>query len=83
MLIHFPIHVLFQGGPYSPFSYRQYVLQFLTHHNTNTTCNTNTNNTDTEYWYEHGTKPVETSHKFEVKILWNQQVQTDRTIPNN
>jgi hypothetical protein len=28
-------------------------------------------------------KSVETSHKGKVTILWNQQVQTDRTIPNN
>ena len=83
MLIQFPIHVLFQGGPYAPFSYRQHVLQFLTHHNTNNTRNKNTNNKDNEHLYEHATKPVETNHKFDVKILWNQQVQTDRTIPNN
>ena len=81
MIIQFPIHVLFQGGPYSPFSYRHYVLQFLTHHNNNTKYNTN--NKDNEHWYEHAKKPVETSHKFEVKILWNQQVQTGRIISNN
>ena len=28
-------------------------------------------------------KPVETSQGGKVTILWNQQVQTDRTIPNN
>jgi len=28
-------------------------------------------------------KSVETSQGGEVTILWNQQVQTDRTIPNN
>jgi len=28
-------------------------------------------------------KSVETSHGGKVTILWNQQVQTDRTIPNN
>jgi hypothetical protein len=28
-------------------------------------------------------KPVETSQVGKVTILWNQQVQTDRTIPNN
>ena len=28
-------------------------------------------------------KPVETSKGGKVTILWNQQVQTDRTIPNN
>jgi len=26
---------------------------------------------------------VETSHGGKVTILWNQQIQTDRTIPNN
>jgi hypothetical protein len=28
-------------------------------------------------------KPVETSQGGKVTILWNQQIQTDRTIPNN
>jgi hypothetical protein len=28
-------------------------------------------------------KSVKTSHEGKVTILWNQQVQTDRTIPNN
>jgi len=28
-------------------------------------------------------KPVETSHEGKVTILWNQQVRTDGTIPNN
>jgi hypothetical protein len=34
-------------------------------------------------WYEHVTKSVVTNQGFKVNILWNQQVQTDRTIPNN
>ena len=34
-------------------------------------------------WYEHVPKSVETSQAGKVTILWNQQVQTDRTIPNN
>jgi len=34
-------------------------------------------------WYEHAPKSVETSQGGKVTILWNQQVQTDRTIPNN
>ena len=34
-------------------------------------------------WYEHVPKSVETSQGGKVTILWNQQVQTDRTIPNN
>jgi len=35
------------------------------------------------HWYEHVTKSVETSQVGKVTILRNQQVQTDRTIPNN
>jgi len=34
-------------------------------------------------WYEHTPKSVETSQGGKVNILWNQQVQTDRTIRNN
>jgi len=34
-------------------------------------------------WYELVPKSVETSQGDKVTILWNQQVQTDRTIPNN
>jgi hypothetical protein len=34
-------------------------------------------------WYEHVPKSVETSRGVKVTILWNQQVQTDRTIPSN
>jgi hypothetical protein len=33
--------------------------------------------------YEHVPKSVETSQGGEVTILWNQQIQIDRTIPNN
>jgi hypothetical protein len=36
-----------------------------------------------EHWYEHVPKSVETSQGGKVTILWNKQVQTDRTIPNN
>jgi hypothetical protein len=36
-----------------------------------------------KYWYEHVPKSVETGQGGNVTILWNQQVQTDRTIPNN
>ena len=35
-----------------------------------------------KHWYEHVPKSVETSHAGKVTILWNQQVQTDRTIRN-
>jgi hypothetical protein len=36
-----------------------------------------------ELWYEHEPKSVETSQRGKVTILWNQQVQINRTIPNN
>ena len=38
---------------------------------------------DKERWYEHVPKSVETSQDGKVTTLWNQQVQTDRTILNN
>jgi len=38
---------------------------------------------DKKHWYEHVPKSVETSQGGKVTILWNQQVQTDRTIHNN
>ena len=38
---------------------------------------------DKKHWYEHVPKSVETSQGGKVTILWNQQVQTDRTILNN
>ena len=38
---------------------------------------------DKKHWYEHAPKSVETSKGGKVAILWNQQVQTDRTISNN
>jgi len=33
--------------------------------------------------YERATKSVERSHESMVIVLWNQQVKTDRTIPNS
>ena len=36
-----------------------------------------------KHWYEHVPKSVETSKGGKVTILWNQQVQTERNIPNN
>jgi len=36
-----------------------------------------------KHWYEHVPKSVETSYGGKVTILWNQQVQTDRNLPNN
>jgi hypothetical protein len=38
---------------------------------------------DKNHWYEHVPKSVETSQVGKVTILCNQQVTTDRTIPNN
>jgi hypothetical protein len=38
---------------------------------------------DTQHWYERVPKSVETSQGGKVTILWNKQIQTDRTIPNN
>jgi len=36
-----------------------------------------------EHWCDRVPKSVEKSHKGKVIILWNQQVQTNRTLPNN
>jgi len=36
-----------------------------------------------KHWYDYVPKSVETSQGGKVTILWNQQVQTDKTIPNN
>jgi hypothetical protein len=38
---------------------------------------------DKKHWYEHVPKSVVTNKGGKVTILWNQQMQTDRTIPNN
>ena len=38
---------------------------------------------DKRHWYEHVPKSLETSQGGKVNTLWNQEVQTDRTIPNN
>ena len=38
---------------------------------------------DKKHWCEHVPKSVETSQEGKVTILWNQQIQTDKTIPNN
>jgi len=38
---------------------------------------------DKKHWYEHVPKSVATNQGGKVTILWNQQVQTDRIIPNN
>jgi len=38
---------------------------------------------DKKHWHEHVPELVETSQGHKVAILWNQQVQSDRTIPNN
>jgi len=38
---------------------------------------------DKKHWYEHVPKSVVTNRGSKVTILWNQHVQTDRTIPSN
>ena len=38
---------------------------------------------DNKHGYDHAPKSVEISHAGKVAKLWNQQVRTDRTIPNN
>jgi len=38
---------------------------------------------DSKHLYDHVPKSIETSHEGKVTTLWNQPVQTDRTIPNN
>jgi len=38
---------------------------------------------DKKHWYEHVPKSVATNQGDNVTVLWDQQVQTDRTIPNN
>jgi len=36
-----------------------------------------------KHWYEHVPKSVEKSQGDKVTVLWYEQIQTDRTIPNN
>jgi len=36
-----------------------------------------------KHWHDHVPKSVETGQDGKITILWNQQVRTDRTIPNN
>jgi hypothetical protein len=38
---------------------------------------------DKKNWYEHVPKSIEPIQGGKVTVLWNKQVQTDRTIPNN
>jgi len=38
---------------------------------------------ENEQWHDRVPKSVETCHEGKVTILWNQQVRTGRTIPNN
>ena len=38
---------------------------------------------DKKHWCEHVPNSLATNQGGKVTILWNQQVQTDRTIPNN
>jgi len=39
--------------------------------------------TKKKHWYEHVPESVKTSQGGKVTMLWNQKIQTDRTIPNN
>jgi len=43
----------------------------------------NRGTTGQKQWYEHVPRSLETSQGGKVTILWNQQVQTGRTIPSN
>jgi hypothetical protein len=45
--------------------------------------NNDINNNNNKHWDEHVPKSVETSRGCTLTILWNQQVQIDRTTPNN
>ena len=38
---------------------------------------------DKKHWYEHLPNSIVTNQESKVTILWNQQVQTDKTLPNN
>ena len=38
---------------------------------------------DNRHWYDHVPKSFDTSHEGRVTVVRNQQVRTDRTIPNN
>ena len=38
---------------------------------------------DKKHWYEHVPKSVETILGGKVTVMWNQQVQTDTTVPNH
>ena len=38
---------------------------------------------ENKHWYEHVQTLAEKSHGSKANILWNQQVQTDSTIPKN
>jgi len=38
---------------------------------------------DNKHWYDHVPKSFETNHEGGATILWNLQVQTDRTVPSN
>ena len=59
------------------FMYLTYKLCFNNNNNNN-----NNVKTENEHWYDHVPKTVEASREGMVTILWNQQEQTDRTIPN-
>ena len=51
--------------------------------NNNNNNNNNNVKSDNEYWYDQVPKSVKTIREGKVPILWNQQLQIDRTILNN
>ena len=53
------------------------------HNYTSTYARKQGHNWTKKHLYEHVPKSVETSQVGKVTVLWNQQVQTDRTVPNN
>ena len=38
---------------------------------------------DSERWYDHVPRLIGTGHESKVSLLWNKQVQTERTVRNN
>jgi len=60
-----------------------YHLQYNNNNNNNNKYARKRVQLDKKHWYEHAPKSLETSQGGKVIILWNQQIQTDRTIPNN
>ena len=47
-----------------------------------TTCNRIVLTFDKQHWYQHVPKSLERIYDGKVTMLWNQQVKTDRSVPN-